>query len=57
MIVFPAIDLKGGQVVRLLGGVAPLYAAIAFDGEHEVYGLGFSAQAAKRALLDAGVAP
>ena len=47
----------GGQVVRLLGGVAPLYAAIAFEGEQEVYGLGFSAQAAKRALWDAGVVP
>ncbi len=46
----------GGQVVRLLGGVAPLYAAVAFDGEQEVYGLGFSAEAAKRALADAGVA-
>jgi len=46
---------NGGQVVRLVGGVAPLYAAIAFDGEQEVYGLGFSAQAAKRALSDAGL--
>lgn len=43
----------GGQVVRLDGGVIPLYAAIAFDGAEEVYGLGFSAEAAKRALRDA----
>jgi hypothetical protein len=44
---------NGGQVVRLDGGVMPLYAAVAFDGEHEVYGLGFSVEAAKLALADA----
>ncbi len=44
---------NGGQVVRLDGGVMPLYAAVAFDGEHEVYGLGFSEEAAKLALSDA----
>lgn len=44
---------NGGQVVRLVGGVVPLYAAIAFQGEEEVYGLGFSTEAAKQALADA----
>ena len=44
---------NGGQVVRLDGGVMPLYAAVAFDGAEEVYGLGFSQESAKRALSDA----
>ena len=44
---------NGGQVVRLDGGVMPLYAAVAFDGAEEVYGLGFSRESAKHALEDA----
>jgi len=44
---------NGGQVVRLTGGVVPLYAAVAFDGTEEVYGLGFSRENAKLALADA----
>jgi hypothetical protein len=43
----------GGQVLRLDGGVIPLYAAVAIVGTEEVYGFGFTVEAAKHALEDA----
>lgn len=49
----PLERLETGQVVRLDGGTMPVYAAVAFDGTEEVYGLGFSVRAAKQALADA----
>ncbi len=44
----------GGQVVRLDGGVIPLYAAVAFapDGQ-EIYGVAFTVEGAKQALAAA----
>jgi len=43
----------GGQVIRLEGGVIPLYAAVTIDGAEEVYGFAFTVEGAKRALADA----
>jgi hypothetical protein len=43
----------GGQVIRLEGGVIPLYAAVEIDGAEEVYGFAFTVEGAKRALADA----
>jgi hypothetical protein len=40
----------GGQVLRLDGGVIPLYAAVAVDGQQEVFGYGFTVEGAKLAL-------
>src|SRR5690606_27959359 len=40
----------GGQIVRLEGGILPLFAAVAIDDGEEVYGLGYTAAAARRAL-------
>jgi tetratricopeptide (TPR) repeat protein len=44
---------EGGRVIRLDGGLIPLYAAVAPHGERQVYGLGFTAEAARRALTTA----
>jgi len=41
---------SGGQVLRLDGGVIPLYAATTVSGGQEVYGVAFTVQGAKRAL-------
>lgn len=40
----------GGQVLRLDGGVMPLFVAVAVDGDQEVWGVGFTPEAAERAL-------
>jgi tetratricopeptide (TPR) repeat protein len=42
---------SGGQILRLDGGVAPIYAAVRVGDGFETYGLGFSPEAAERALL------
>lgn len=40
----------GGQVLRLDGGPAPLYAAVVIGDGYETYGLAYSAEGAERAL-------
>ncbi|MBW2254159.1 MAG: hypothetical protein JRI25_06115, partial [Deltaproteobacteria bacterium] len=40
----------GGRVIRLDGGLIPLYAAVAPHGDRQVYALGFTVEAARHAL-------
>ncbi len=44
---------NGGQVLRLDGGVIPLYAAVVIQDGGEVIGLGFTIESASRALATA----
>jgi hypothetical protein len=47
----PVDSVEGGEVLRLDGGMMPLYAARAVDAaEQEVWGLGFTPEGAKDAL-------
>ncbi len=43
----------GGQVLRLRGGVVPLFAAVTVHEGRDVYGIGFTAASAARALQEA----
>ncbi len=45
-----AIIGESGRLIRLEGGVMPIFAAIDVDGDQEVIGLAFSPEAAVRAL-------
>ena len=46
---FESVSVVSSQVVRLQGGIIPLYAAMGVEESGEVIGLGYTPEAAARA--------